>query len=260
MNTAATGRGVLITGGGRRIGRALALALAADGWVVVVHANRSREAAESLVAEIVAAGGRAAAVSGDLARPDIAPGLIAAADEGCAARGARLLALINNASLFVHDDLITATPDTFNHHVAVNLRAPLFLTQALLARMGATERGCVINLLDNKIHALNPDYLTYSVTKVGLFGLTEMLALACAPRLRVCGIAPGLTLANEEFQTEETFARTAADTPLGVGPTPDDLARAVRFILETPSFTGRVITLDAGQSLTRPGRDVAFLD
>jgi len=260
MSGAPTPRGVLITGAGRRIGRALALGLAADGWVVVAHAHRSAAAAAALVAEITEEGGRAALIGGDLSRPEIAGSLIAEAAEACRRFGASLAALINNASRFVHDDITSATPAAFDAHVAINLRAPLFLTQALHAHLDPAERGCVINLLDNKIHAPNPDYLTYSVAKIGLGAITEMLALACAPRLRVCGIAPGLTLINEAMQTEEAFARASARTPLGLGPTPDDLLAAARFLLSTPSVTGRVITLDGGQSLSRPGRDVAFLD
>ncbi len=236
-----------------RIGRALAMALAADGFFVFVHHNRSAAAARATVADIVAAGGRAKAVRADLASAGQAEALVGK----CRARGVRLVCLVNSASLFKLDRAPTARAADFDLHMAINLRAPLLLSQALARQLPADETGVIVNMLDHKLFGLNPDFLTYTLSKVGLQGLTTLLAQSFAPRLRVAGIAPGLTLRSGS-QTEARFALQHKENPLGVGVTTDDLVRALRFIMATPSFTGDTLIVDSGEHLIGRPRDIAF--
>lgn len=246
-------KGALVTGAGLRIGRALAQALAADGYFVFVHYNRSAADARRTVAEITATGGRAKAVRADLSSARQTEALVGK----CRTRGVRLTCLVNNASLFKLDRAPTARAADFDLHVAINLRAPLLLSQALARQLPAGESGVIVNVLDQKLYNLNPDFLSYTLSKIGLQGLTTLLAQTFAPRLRVAGIAPGLTLRSGS-QTDARFAEQQADNPLGVGVGTDDLVRALRFILATPSFTGDTLVVDGGEHLTGRPRDIAF--
>ncbi|MBX9943981.1 MAG: SDR family oxidoreductase [Reyranella sp.] len=246
-------KGALVTGAGLRIGRALAQALAADGYFVFVHYNRSAADARRTVAEITATGGRAKAVRADLSSARQTEALVGK----CRTRGVRLTCLVNNASLFKLDRAPTARAADFDLHVAINLRAPLLLSQALARQLPAGESGVIVNVLDQKLYNLNPDFLSYTLSKIGLQGLTTLLAQTFAPRLRVAGIAPGLTLRSGS-QTDARFAEQHADNPLGVGVGTDDLVRALRFILATPSFTGDTLVVDGGEHLTGRPRDIAF--
>jgi NAD(P)-dependent dehydrogenase (short-subunit alcohol dehydrogenase family) len=246
-------KGALVTGAGTRIGRALALALAADGWFVFVHHLASAKEARQTVADIRAKGGKAKAVRADLASTRQAEALVAK----CRAPGVALTCLVNSASLFRVDRALTATAAGFDEHMAVNLRAPLLLSQALARKLEEGETGLIVNLLDQKLFNLNPDFLTYTLSKIGLEGLTRLLAQAFAPRLRVAGIAPGLTLRSGS-QTDTRFAEQHTQNPLGVGVTVDDLVRALRFIVATPSFTGGTLIVDSGEHLTGRPRDIAF--
>jgi NAD(P)-dependent dehydrogenase (short-subunit alcohol dehydrogenase family) len=246
-------KGALVTGAGLRIGRALAEALAADGFFVFVHYNRSAAGARATVAAITAAGGRAKAIHADLSSARQAEALVGK----CRARGVRLTCLVNNASLFKLDRAPTAKATDFDLHMAINLRAPLLLSQALARQLPAGETGVIVNLLDQKLYNLNPDFLNYTLSKIGLQGLTTLLAQSFAPRLRVAGIAPGLTLRSGS-QTDTHFAEQHAANPLGVGVTTDDLVRALRFIVATPSFTGETLLIASGEHLTGRPRDIAF--
>jgi NAD(P)-dependent dehydrogenase (short-subunit alcohol dehydrogenase family) len=246
-------KGALVTGAGMRVGRALAMALAADGFFTFVHYNRSAAAARRTVADIAAKGGKAKAVRADLSSARQAEALVGK----CRARGVRLVCLVNSASLFKLDRAPTAKAADFDLHMAVNLRAPLLLSQALARQLPAGETGVIVNMLDHKLFSLNPDFLTYTLSKIGLQGVTTLLAQAFAPRLRVAGIAPGLTLRSGS-QTEARFAQQHADNPLGVGVTTDDLVRALRFIVATPSFTGDTLIVDSGEHLVGRPRDIAF--
>jgi NAD(P)-dependent dehydrogenase (short-subunit alcohol dehydrogenase family) len=258
------GRAALVTGGGRRVGAAIAAMLGAAGWHVHVHYRRSRPDAEAVATAIRNRGGSATTIAADFDRMDAAgaDALIAA----CAGRGPPLRALINNASLFEYDTATTFTEDRWRRHLQTNLTAPVLLARAFADRAFADrgelpadgETGCIVNLLDNKVFATNPDYFSYTISKQALEGATRTLALALAPKIRVCGVAPGIALISGK-QTEADFARTHRNNPLRRGCTPDDIARAVRFILETPSITGHTIVIDGGQFLARQPRDVAFL-
>ncbi len=246
-------KGALVTGAGMRVGRALAMALAADGFFLFVHYNRSAAAARRTVADIVAGGGKAKAVRADLSSARQAEALMGK----CRARGVRLVCLVNSASLFKLDRAPTATAADFDLHMAINLRAPLLLSQALARQLPKGETGLIVNLLDQKLYNLNPDFLTYTLSKVGLQGLTTLLAQAFAPQLRVAGIAPGLTLRSGN-QTDIGFKRQHRENLLGVGVTTDDLVRALRFIVATPSFTGDTLIVDSGEHLIGRARDIAF--
>jgi NAD(P)-dependent dehydrogenase (short-subunit alcohol dehydrogenase family) len=244
----------LVTGASRRIGRAIALGLAADGWSVAVHYFGSAGDARAVVAEIEAAGGRAAAVQADLSREEEASGLVGAA----AAAVGPIACLVNNASVFEHDDADTVTRASWDRHLETNLRAPFVLIQEFARALPPDGAGAVINMLDERVWNLTPHFMSYTVSKAGLWTLTRTLALALAPRIRVNGIGPGPTLPSPR-QTEAQFARQSASTPLRRGTTPEEIAAAVRFILAAPAMTGQMIALDGGQHLgwrnTPGGRD-----
>ena len=245
---------VLITGAARRIGAAIAEAMAADGWYVIIHHHHSVDQAAGLLARIEAAGGRGRAVRADLADAEALAGLLAAATDGAPP----LRCLINNASLFQYDTLASMTAETWQANHAVNLRAPLFLARDFANNLPSGADGVIVNLLDNKLFALNPDFLSYTVAKYALLGATRVLAMELAPRVRVCGIAPGITLPSSN-QSEENFTKAQAMNPLGRGCSPAQIVAALRFILAAPSLTGEVITIDGGQSLLGLPRDVSFM-
>ncbi len=247
--------GALVTGAAQRMGRGIAMALAAAGWRVAVHYNRSRGPADATVADIIAAGGQAAAVGCDLSDGDAVGGLVKQAADLVGP----VTCLVNNASMFAYDDVRTVTAATWDAHMAVNLRAPALLARDFANGLGGQEHGVIVNILDQKVFNENPDFLSYTASKMGLEGLTRVLALALAPRIRVCGIAPGLTLASGE-QTPEQFAKAHAKAPLGVGSTVEDIARSVLFVVNAPSMTGQTLVVDGGQHLQKRAHDVMFGD
>ncbi len=244
----------LVTGAARRIGRAIAEGLAADGWHVLVHFNHSAGEADGVVRGIRERGGRADAVAADLADVGAVEHLV----ERCVALGGPLTLLVNSASVFQYDSAATFEATLWDRHAAVNLRAPALLARDLARALPDGSEACIVNLIDNKVAAPNPDFFSYTLSKIGLDGLTRVLALALAPRVRVNGIAPGVTLPSTS-QTPEGFARAQKLSPLGRGTTPAEIVAAVRFILACGSLTGEVLTLDGGQSLRPPSRDVVFL-
>ena len=234
----------LVTGGGRRIGRSICRALADDGWTVAVHHLHSAEEAEQLASDITQQGGCAKAITADLADDDTVGNLISRV----AAELGPVTCLINNASVFEPDDILTATPESWRRHLDINLRAPFFLTQSFAKGLAADAFGCIINILDERVWNLTPYFASYTVSKTGLWTLTQTCALALAPRIRVNGIGPGPTLPSPR-QSAQHFESQVASTPLGVGTTPEEIASAVRFILSSPAMTGQMIALDGGQHL-----------
>ena len=252
-------RAVLVTGAARRVGATIATVLGAAGWFVHVHYRNSAAEAEAVAAKIAAAGGKAATVAYDLGTLDSRhAGLLI---EACAKHGPPLAALVNNASIFEYDKASTATDEGWARHLQTNLTAPVMLARAFAAQAQSLpegETGCIVNLLDNKVFATNPDYFSYTISKQALEGATRTLALALAPKVRVNGVAPGIALISGK-QSQADFERTHRNNPLKRGCTPEDIARAIRFILETPSMTGHTIVIDGGQYLARMPRDVAFL-
>ena len=240
---------VLVTGAARRIGRVIARSLAGDGWAVAVHYAGSAAAAEDTVTEIAAAGGTAAAVAADLSAEDETEALV---DRAGSALGGPLTCLVNNAAVFENDSAASATRESWDKHLAVNLRAPFVLIQRFAAQLPADARGNVVNLLDQRVRNLTPAFVSYTMSKAGLWTLTRTLALALAPRIRVNAVGPGPVLPSAR-QSEAGFAAVAAATPLGVPVDAADIAAAVRFFLETPSVTGQMIATDAGQHLLPGG-------
>jgi NAD(P)-dependent dehydrogenase (short-subunit alcohol dehydrogenase family) len=234
----------IVTGAARRIGQAIAHDLAAWGWSVVVHYNRSAEDAETVVAEIQSAGGAAVSLQADLAREDETRRLIAQSIE----RFGPIGCLVNNASRFERDDIDTTTRESWDAHIEPNLRAPFVLSQDMAAALPEDQEGVIVNILDQRVWNLTPHFLSYTLSKTGLWTLTRTLALALAPRIRVNGIGPGPTLRNVR-QTEAQFRREQASVPLRRGASSEEVARAVRFIIESPSMTGQMIALDGGQHL-----------
>jgi len=239
-------RTAIVTGGARRIGAALARALADDGWHVLVHHHRSKAEAEALAAEI---GG--SAVGADLSDSGAARAIMAALDGLPPAR-----LLVNNAAIFVHDDIADFTPESWAAHQDVNLRAPALLSRAFAAHAG---EGLIVNLLDAKLAAPNPDFFSYTISKMGLAGLTELCARAFAPNIRVCGIAPSVTMVSGP-QSRANFEKVHGLNALGRGVDVAEIVAALRFIVATPSLTGQTILLDGGQRFLSLPRDVQFLE
>ena len=237
-------KNALVTGGARRIGGAIARDLAADGWSVAVHFQESAEEAASVVNDIRADGGNAVAIQAELSQDSVPQTLI---NEAANKIGA-LTCLINNASVFESDTIETATPESWNRHLKTNLQAPFFLSQRFSEMLPEGVKGSIINLLDQRVWNLTPYFVSYTVSKSGLWTLTQSLALALAPRIRVNGIGPGPALPSPR-QSPEQFAEQCTKTPLSCGTTPEEICGAVRFILSSPSMTGQMIALDGGQHL-----------
>jgi NAD(P)-dependent dehydrogenase (short-subunit alcohol dehydrogenase family) len=250
---------ILVTGAGQRLGKTIATALATAGYAVAIHYGHSVEKAEQTVAEIRAAGGKAAAFGADLS--------VEAEVESLLGRVAKTLAepfaVINSASTFDFDDAATLTYARLEALNRVNLGAPLVLARSLHQRIAAhvtspDTAGVVVNLLDQKLFNPNPDYLSYTLSKAGLHCATTLLAQALAPSVRVVGIAPGITLPSGG-QSQDEFEAAHRKTPLGRSSRPEDIAKAVLFAIENPAITGSTLIVDGGQHLTPTPRDVMFL-
>ena len=242
-------RTAIVTGGARRIGAELVRALAADGWHVLIHFNRSESEARALAAEV----GNASIVQAELAEGDSAERVFAAL---AGLPPARLL--VNNASRFVLDTAADFSVEGWDRHLDANLRAPALLSQAFAARLGEGQ-GLIVNLLDAKLASLNPDFFSYTISKIGLAGLTELTARAFAPRIRVCGIAPSVTLVSGP-QSRDNFNQVHDLNALNRGVDVAEIVGALRFIVATPTLTGQTITLDGGQRFLGLSRDVQFLE
>ena len=239
----------IVTGGAKRIGAAITRALAADGWHVVIHCHTSRDEADALAAEI----GGATVVSADLAAADVASQIMDVTPDL-----PPLGLLVNSASRFVYDRFDDFAAADFDAHMAINLRAPALLTRAFAERVPDGVTALVVNMLDAKLEWLNPDYLTYTLSKIGLDGLTELTARAFAPRLRCVGIAPAVTLVSGP-QSRENFEAVHALNPLEQGVTVDQIVEALRFVIATPTYNAQTIVLDGGQRLMGMARDVAYM-
>lgn len=248
---------VLVTGAARRLGRAIALDLAAHGRDIAVHYRHSRADADDTVQRLRALGARAEAFAADLADEAQAEALV----PQVIARMGALAAVVNNASRFDHDDFGTLRYATLEQHWRTNTAAPIVLARALhrACRSAPVADACVVNLLDEKLFNPNPDHLSYTLSKAALHAATPLLARALAPLLRVCGVAPGLTL-DSALIDGERLAALKAQGPLGHGVEPQDVARTVRFVLDNRALTGTTLLVDAGSHLVPRARDFAFTE
>ena len=253
--TAATRPVVLVTGAAKRLGRAIALDLAAHGFDVAVHYRGSESDALATVAELQAAGAAAHAFQADLSDEDACRALLPAV----VAHFKRIDAVVNNASTFEYDNPASFSVASMDKHWRANTAPAVLLAQALHAHLsGCAEIGCVVNIIDQKLWNPNPDYFSYTLSKAALQAATVMLAQALAPQVRVCGVAPGVTLVSGPMNDGE-FAAAHQMTPLQRSSTPEDIARAVRFLIESPAITGTTLLVDGGQHLSAQPRDVLYL-
>ncbi len=252
---AAHGRTVLVTGAGKRLGRHIALYLAATGWHVAVHYRQSRHEAAEVVTECQALGVRSEAFAAPLDDESACRALL----PSVLARMGPVHAVVNSAALFEHDDADSCTSASMEAHWRTNTAAPILLAQALAQHAKqAGHTGVVVNLLDQKLWNINPDFFSYTLSKSALETATRMLALALAPQLRVVGVAPGLTLTSHML-SDERFAQLHRQSPLGRSSTPQDVAAAVGFALSNASVTGTTLLVDGGQHLMRFERDFSLM-
>jgi NAD(P)-dependent dehydrogenase (short-subunit alcohol dehydrogenase family) len=251
----------LVTGGAKRIGRAMVLDLAARGADVAVHYNGSAEEAEALVDDLHALGVRAAALGADLLDAGASRALVGRAAE---ALGRPLTILVNNASIFDYDTLASASDESWDRHINSNLRAPFLLTQAFAAqgleagvdaRGEPVARGCVVNIIDQRVLKPTPEFMTYTIAKMGLWAFTRTAAQALAPQIRVNAIGPGPTLRGAR-QSEEHFSGQRGATVLERGADPGEICAALRYLLDAPGVTGQLICVDGGQHLAWRTPDV----
>jgi NAD(P)-dependent dehydrogenase (short-subunit alcohol dehydrogenase family) len=248
-------RTAIVTGGARRIGAAFCRALAEDGWHVLIHCRHSPDEARALADSL----GKARIVAADLGDPEAADTIMQALDGMPPAR-----LLVNNASLFACDSAMDFDIGSWDRHLDVNLRAPALLSRAFAARSGGEDGseggGLIVNMLDAKLASPNPDFFSYTVSKFGLAGLTELCARAWAERgIRVCAIAPSVVMVSGP-QSRENFDKVHALNPLRRGVKVEELVAALRFIIATPTLTGQTILLDGGQRFLGLKRDVQFLE
>lgn len=244
----------LVTGAGQRIGSAIAIGLAAAGWDVAIHYRHSGAGADVTAAAVRALGRRAVQLDCDLADEDAVRALVARA----AAALGPLGCVVNNAALFEFDDPASFSPALLARHMQTNVTAPLLLAQALHAATPAHRQAVVINLLDQKLANLNPDFLSYTLSKAALQTATTLLAQALAPRVRVVGISPGITLVSGD-QAPAGFEVAHRQTPLGRSSTPQDIVDAVCYLAAARAVTGTTLVVDGGQHLLALARDVMFL-
>jgi len=248
-------KNVLVTGAAKRLGRAIALDLAADGWNVAIHYNSSEDDADSAAQAVRAFGAEAAVLKCDLSKEAETATLV----ERAAAEIGPLTALINSASLFENDDWQSATRKTWDDHIETNLRAPMLLSQHFAKQLAADANGNIINIIDQRVLKPTPQFLSYSLSKAGLHWLTVTLAQSLGPRIRVNAVAPGPTLRNAR-QSENHFKKQQASTILGRGASPEDVAAATHYLLDARAVTGQMIAVDGGQHLAWRTADLSGVE
>ena len=239
----------LVTGGARRIGRAIVLALARRGHDVAIHHRESKDDAEAVASEVRALGCRSIVVAADLTDEAAVRALVPAAT---AALGP-LSVLVNNASVFEDDRVGALSRETWDRHIETNLRSPIVLAEAFAAQ--APDGSAIVNLLDQRVLKPDPRFVSYAISRNGLWWATRTLAQALAPRIRVNGVGPGPTL-KSIHQSDADFQAEAAAVPLGHGASPDEIAEAVLYLVQARSVTGQMIAVDGGQHLAWQTPDI----
>ena len=234
----------LITGGSKRIGKSIVKKLSSLGWKVLIHYNSSKDDALTLEREINNSGGSASIIKANLGNIKATKDLVIKAEKIFG----KISLLINNASIFENDNIKDLTIESWDTHNNINTRAPLLLSQSFAKLLPRNKPGVIINLIDQRVFFPNPDFISYSSSKHSLFWLTKILAQALSPKIRVCAIGPGPTIQGSR-QTKKDFKNQSESVPLGNGSSPKEISRAVEFILDSPSFTGQMITLDGGEHL-----------
>jgi len=234
----------LVTGGARRVGRAIVEDLAAHGWAVAIHHGTSKSEAEALAADIRRGGGVSVVVGGDLS--DV--GGVSNVVVGASAAIGPLSLLVNNAAIYEKDIPGALDPGLFQRQLTINLTAPVFLAEAFAAQLPEREEGNVVNLLDPRVFRPDPGYFSYQISKSALLAATLALARAYAPRIRVNAIAPGPVVPSAHT-TPERYANRINQLPLRRAPSLADFGRTVRYFVDNTSVTGEVIALDSGQHL-----------
>ncbi|WP_445679857.1 SDR family oxidoreductase [Radicibacter daui] len=237
-------KNVLVTGAAKRMGAAIAQALADDGWSVAVHYNHSRDDAEALVRRLELQGKRAVALQADLANEAEVETLVSRAREELGP----LTALVNNASLFKRDEALTVTRESWYAHMDVNLRAPFILSQEFALQVPEATGGAIVNIVDQRVLNLAPSFFSYTLSKAGLWTMTQTLAMALAPGVRVNAVGPGPTIQNER-QSDQHFRAQWESTALERKVEPEEVCAAVRYLLSAPSVTGQMIAVDSGEHL-----------
>ncbi|MBP50632.1 MAG: short chain dehydrogenase [Euryarchaeota archaeon] len=253
LRVAMAGGTVVVTGAATRIGREISIALSKSGFSVAVHYFSSEDEAEELVSMIQSSGGKASLIRCDLSNSEAVPDIISKAESALGP----VVGLVNNASLFSHDDISNVSGISWNEHMEVNALSPVLLISELTRRIPDGETGSIVNILDQKIAQPNPDHLSYTASRFAMLGITEALARGLAPQVRVNAIAPGHTLKSRE-QTQSGFDRAQSETPLGFGPSPIDIAETVVFLMQARSITGQTIFVDSGERFLARERDVYF--
>lgn len=237
----------LVTGGARRIGRALAQACAEAGFDVAIHVRNPDDDADAAAGEVRSAGRKAAILACDLRKESAVVALVGEAE----AELGPITLLVNCASVFEEDSFQTLNRASWDLHIETNLRAPLVLAQAFARRLPADREGLIVNILDQRVWRPTPNFFSYSLSKAALWEATRMMALALAPRVRVNGIGPGPVL-QSIHQDPDAFAREAAATPMGRSVPPVEVASALRYLIDARSVTGQMIAVDSGQHLAWP--------
>jgi NAD(P)-dependent dehydrogenase (short-subunit alcohol dehydrogenase family) len=235
---------VLVTGAAKRLGRAIAIDLARHGWDVAIHFNSSESDACATADHVRAQGRRATLLKADLSSEADAGALVARAADALGP----ITALVNSASVFEPDDWTTASAESWQRHLAVNLRAPFVLSQAFARRLAEGKKGAIVHIIDQRVLKPTPQFLSYGVSKAALYWLNTTLAQALAPRIRVNAVAPGPTMINAR-QSETHFRRQREATILGTGAEPQDVCDAVRYLLTAGAVSGEMIAVDGGQHL-----------
>ncbi len=244
---------VLVTGGSKRIGRAISLMLSKEDFSIAIHYNRSKNEAIELTNLINSNGGKSEIFQANLSEHDSYSNLIS----NVISKLGPISALVNNASMFAHDKISTMNELVWDSHMDVNAKAPALLIKQLYLNNKKNQKTCVVNILDQKIANPNPDHISYTASRYALLGLTDALARGLAPNIRVNAVAPGHTMPSDD-QSIEGFKKAQQESPLGYGPTPNDIAEAVSYLINAKAVTGQIIYVDAGERFLSRSRDVLF--